>query len=129
MQQILYTFCVLDWDNYADQKTGHGWTKTNRLILFEFRNSPLKLSLFLIIGPGDDIVRNKIYNKFSNIYKINKKLTNKWTAIKSFDMLNRSDYEDQDRELMGKKLKEKWENFMKINFKDIAQAIKIAFES
>jgi len=41
---------------------GQGWTRSGRMLLFEFQNYPDSLKLKLIIGPGPDEVRKNSFN-------------------------------------------------------------------
>jgi len=43
-------------------KVGKGWNTTLRLLLFEFQIKNDKIVLKLIIGRGDDSIRQKLYN-------------------------------------------------------------------
>jgi hypothetical protein len=40
---------------------GQGWTRSGRVLLFEFQNYPDSLKLKLIIGPGPEEVRNRLF--------------------------------------------------------------------
>ncbi|MTI65597.1 MAG: hypothetical protein FH753_03255 [Firmicutes bacterium] len=64
---------------------GEGWTKSKRILLFEFRNRPSSLNLYLMIGPGNQDVRERLYNtarksdfKFT---RENKNLSKTWFAL------------------------------------------------
>jgi hypothetical protein len=64
---------------------GMGWTPSGRLLLFEVRNKNNKLRLQLWIGPGNEDVRQKIYDvAVSNkplFRPTSKKLNMKWNQI------------------------------------------------
>ncbi|RRR74473.1 MAG: hypothetical protein EI684_07035 [Candidatus Viridilinea halotolerans] len=57
----MYTrFLPSDWDRAA-LRGGKGWTKSKRILLFEFVNHPDSLRLALCIGPGPQERRHPIY--------------------------------------------------------------------
>ena len=45
-------FGVVEWDAIPAQLAGRGWTRSRRVLLFEFENAPDRLRLKFIIGPG-----------------------------------------------------------------------------
>lgn len=95
---------------------GQGWTSSNRLLLFEFRNSPNSLSLCLVIGPGDMDVRQRLYDvtkKYRDPFKgTTSKLYPQWTSIYNETFLRTVDYEDQDIEALKPKIEKKWQSFL-----------------
>ncbi len=50
------------WDDVADLRKGSGWTPSNRMLLFEFKNNPSRLAAALILGPGDSEIREKVFD-------------------------------------------------------------------
>ena len=55
-------FCSKEWDNFKGLASGGGqWTPSNRLLLFEVKNSGDSLRLSLLIGPGERSVREKLF--------------------------------------------------------------------
>lgn len=59
-------FVVPDWDKLSFQKTCQGWTTSNRLVIFEFKQvEPPILRLHLILGPGDLETRQAIAEVFA----------------------------------------------------------------
>ncbi len=109
-------------------KKGEGWTKSKRILLFEFQNYKEGLSLHLIIGPGSKEIREKIYNKVkgkgSLFNKSNRKLTPQWFTIYKKTILKPKDYEDKDPEEIKKILEEKFEKFKKSDLPQIEKEIK-----
>lgn len=75
-------FSHKNWEDYKSQKSGNGWTKSNRLVLFEFKvkHIPNRLPLCLLIGPGKINYRQSILdglsdnhsNYFERLGKLNK---------------------------------------------------------
>jgi hypothetical protein len=94
------------------KRVGDGWTKSKRILLFEIYNDSNGINLYLIIGPGPQEIRNKIYqisreNKLIN-FNLNRKLTPRWFAIYKKNILREKEFESNDgedlRELIGERL-------------------------
>jgi len=110
-------------------KLGGGWTKSKRILLFEFQNTTQGLSLSLIIGPGSvdrsGDIRKILYNKAkentSIFNKSNRELTPQWFTIYKKSVLKPKEYEDKDIE----KIKTNIEKiFEKIKNKDLYKIVK-----
>ena len=103
-------FLPSDWDFIP--RAGEGWTSTSRIVLFEFKNSPQGLSLYLYIGPGRQEVREKLYEMAGQDLTLfntaSRKLRPKWLAIYKKTLTRPKDYEDKDahelRQALGQKL-------------------------
>jgi hypothetical protein len=54
-------FAPKEWDDLEFQKTCQGWTKSNRILLFQFWNVPEYLVLELFVGPGNEKLKQEIY--------------------------------------------------------------------
>ncbi|PLV59915.1 hypothetical protein AS005_01065 [Thermotoga sp. KOL6] len=109
-------------------KKGEGWTKSGRILLFEFQNFKARLSLNLIIGPGPREIREKLYDKacekpqlFNGIAK--RKLTSQWFTVYSCLFLR--NYEDKNLEEIKKIIEEKFEKFKKNDLPRIEKEIKV----
>lgn len=59
-------FAIPSWDNLSFQKTSSGWTKSNRILLFEFKIEKQKVDLILILGPGELSNRVAIFEALNN---------------------------------------------------------------
>src|SRR5699024_771072 len=72
---------------------GKDWTSTHRIFLFELQNRDEKLMLKAIIGPGEQEVRNKIYNIAQNNKQVfkrgSKKLFPSFTTVHSREILRK----------------------------------------
>ncbi len=125
--KTLIYFSVDNWDTYPGQRTGQGWTKSGRVLLFEFDNFPNQLSLRLTIGPGPMPVREAIYKIALNHPKIfrgmSRQLRSKWTTIYKRQFLASSDYEDADLENLTKKVQTEWNKFLIEDLPAIRQAL------
>ncbi|WP_173915970.1 PD-(D/E)XK nuclease family protein [Halobacillus sp. Marseille-Q1614] len=98
------------------EKKGNGWTSSKRILLFEFQNRNNKLVLKLIIGPGDQAIRQKIYeviknNKSSFRGKLGKH-NNQYTTIYTREFLPKSFEEETNYEDALKKISSKFIDFL-----------------
>lgn len=81
-------FSIKNWDSYKTQKSGNGWTSTNKLVLFQFKLKyfPKNLSLHLIIGPsGNNNYRESIFQEIAknhrDLFGKQGSLTDKWKQV------------------------------------------------
>ena len=92
-------------------KDGEGWTKSNRILLYEFQNKGGKIVLKLILGPvkdNDNDIRERIFelaNENKNIFKgkVNK-LTPKFTQIYTVPVVSKEVMESGDIEAIGNEI-------------------------
>jgi hypothetical protein len=113
---------------------GQGWTKSNRILLWEFQNRNEKLILKLIIGPGDQQVREKLFDiseSHKSLFKSRlNTLTGQYTQIYSTEVLPKSFIKEQDDlEVIQKKIVQKWGKLLEEDIKDIEQIILNEFEN
>jgi len=93
-------------------KKGEGWDKLKRILLFQINNIETGINLILVIGPGEQSIREKLYNiarKDLTLFKGSKrKLTKMWLTIYKRKILESSKYEDMEideiKEILEKKL-------------------------
>ena len=70
------------FEKYNFLRLGQGWTGSNNVLLFEFRNSGDKLTCHLIIGPSDNNkLRETLYDIAQRHGADKSSLTGKWTTI------------------------------------------------
>ena len=97
------------------QKVGNGWTKSKRVLLFEIYNDSNGINLYLIIGPGLQEFKNKIYDISKNRklinFNINRKLTQRWFAINKKNLLRASEFENNDGEDLKRLIAERLNNY------------------
>ncbi len=109
-------FPLTEWDDNPALLTGEGWTPSGRLLLFEFGNKPDRLTLYLLIGPGPDVIRRKLHETALQHPKVfrgaGKRLYSKWTMIYKRPFLRRADYEDPDFETLTEKIRKEWAKFL-----------------
>lgn len=97
-------------------KEGEGWTVSKRVLLFEFGNWDYKLVLRLYIGPGNDEIRNRLYQiaqmdtKLFN--KSARKLGTKWLAIYQKEYLKPKEYEELGTEELTEQISQRFEVFL-----------------
>ena len=109
-------------------KKGEGWTKSKRILLFEFQNTQSGLNLNLIIGPGLKDIREKLYDiarKNTAIFsRSRRKLTPQWFTIYMKSILKSKEYENKEIEEIKILLKEKFEKFKNQDLPQIVEVIK-----
>ncbi len=96
-------------------RRGKGWTKSERILLFEFKNNLNGIALYLIIGPGPKEIRENLYEiakKTPKLFNVaNRKFTIQWYSIYKKFITKANNYEDNDILEIKKHLKEKLESF------------------
>lgn len=125
-------FAPKEWDNLEIQKTGEGWTRSHRVLLFEFQNFQDSLVLKLVLGPGDSVAREKVFQIVQQNKKVFKgalnKLYDKWSQIYKYDFIKRKEYEDIADSEIYSKIEEHWKKFIDNDFIKITDLItKIKF--
>ena len=111
-------FVPVSWDR-PELQVAQGYTKTGRLLLFEFFNSsqwnPNSLGLKLTLGPGDENVRRKIYEaaaKAGSPFQPDPKgLAGKWVKLFWKEILHPDPYDDLDFEGIQSRVQEEWSAF------------------
>ena len=90
------------------------WTKSRRVLLFEFQNSPESLKLALIVGPGPIEVRQRIFAcaqanqpPFKTSFR---SLNSKWNTLYTRTFLSPKSYEGDHNEIM-KEIERQWNIF------------------
>lgn len=130
--KTLIRFITEDLDEIIEKK-GNGWTTSNRILLYEIQNKNDKIVVKLIIGPGDDIIRNKIFdiaNKNKNLFKgMKETLSPQYSQIFSKELLPKKYIVkfDNDVETIQKRINNELENFINGEMKDIGKLIKQNF--
>ncbi len=109
-------FAPTEWDRIPSLMTGQGWTATGRLLLFEFYNGPDQLTLYLIIGPGPDKVRQTLHRVVlqhpSVFRRAARNLSQKWTMVYHRPFLRRKEYEDLNFDVLSEKIRKEWAKFL-----------------
>lgn len=99
---------------------GEGWTKSKRILLFEFDLYSDRVALRLYIGPGDDDYRKKlqeIFLKDKKLFKLaDRKFGTKYHAVYNKEFLRKKDFEEDDSEARMQKLGKKYDDFISNDF-------------
>lgn len=102
-------------------KEGKGWVSSGRIILFEFQGRADRLSLKLLIGPGNNELRNQYFELARNqkqIFKgIRKNNSIKFTQIYSKEILVKHFSEDFEYEEILSKVTTRFNKFLETELK------------
>ena len=97
------------------------------MLLYEFRNYDDRLSLALIIGPGPQEVRQKLFEmaqKEGDILKPSSKNVGvSFCTIFTREFLHRKDYESATLEDLKRKIAKTWESFVEHDFPKIEKVV------
>jgi hypothetical protein len=120
-------FAPRAWDELAIQRQGAGWTTSGRLLLFEWKNTPNSLKLFVILGPGPAPIRAQVYemahtNKplFSPSFKA---VGQKWRTIYQRSVLLPSNYEEASFADLETKVGTEWAQFCATDLPGLTQTV------
>lgn len=118
-------FSPKEWDALPFQKTCSGWTKSQRVLLFEFYNIPNHLGLNLVIGPCRQELKEAIFTAIKQVNSLRmqhyKKLN--WDWIGTGFLLPSLDLEEKSIEELKEQIKSQWEQLLSSEIKEIRQAI------
>ena len=102
-------------DNLID-KVSEGWSKSKRIIMFEFSNYDVRLHLNLYLGPGPDEYRNKLFDFFCRepgLFKLaQRKFGTKWHCVYQKKFLSKKDKEDATISDISAIIDKKWDDFI-----------------
>lgn len=107
-------FGVTAWDHPV-LRSGTGWTKTGRILLFEFENAPEKLALGLYVGPGPAETRQLLVERARDHmppFKVGKSSTKYHHSIYRRSFLLASDLEHPDWDQVEAKVRQRWQEFV-----------------
>ncbi len=120
-------FGVTAWD-VPKLKSGKGWTRSGRIMLFEFANSIDRLKLKLIVGPGPDDIRQGLFDTaqahqppFRVAFKA---LNQKWNTIYDKAFLTSKDYENATDEQLAEEIRKHWNRFIESDLPAISETLK-----
>lgn len=98
-------YAYLPWDSRGPDMQSSTWTKSGRVILFEFQGTAKKIQLKLIIGPSALAdFRQQIFEqavndaRWSTLYSRKVSLTREWTTIYSRNLLSHNELESMDED-------------------------------
>lgn len=114
-------FIPYAWDREtlrADEKYVGQWTKTRRILLFQFFNFVDKIDVKLAIGPGPEEVRQKLLDmalkEGTPFNPRNKTLNRKWNIIfsRALIRLKPESFEEDGEEAIKQEISERWQKFL-----------------
>jgi hypothetical protein len=102
--------------DYRIEKIGEGWTKSKRILMFEFDLYETRVVLRLYIGPGSQEYRKTLQEFFlkdKQLFKLaDRKPGIKWHAVYQKEFLRKKDFEDDDSNARITKLEKKFDEFI-----------------
>ena len=119
-------FLPASWDIPKFQR-GEGWTSSHRMLLFAFYNRPDSLSLALHLGPGNQDVRQEVFDLVKEtgapFRRSQKMRLTKWFLLYDKPFLRADDYEDADLDEMMTRVKSVWTEFKKRELPKLQSAL------
>lgn len=119
-------FAIQEWDTPA-LLTGSGWTRSGRILMFEFWNYPDGLWLLLLIGPGSDETRQKLFDMVRanpDVFDTSSNLGNKWSGIFTRTFLEQGTYSNTDHEDREREIRKHWAEFIEKDLPQIDTVLK-----
>jgi hypothetical protein len=127
--KVYVGFCPKSWTEIPALNTGEGWNKGGRILLFEVKNYSDSMGIYLIIGPGDHSVRERIFAaskakpELFRGKRLKSGLGQKWSTIFVRNFVSKSDHEQSDTEELVEKVRQAWERFVERDLPALKQAI------
>jgi hypothetical protein len=93
---------------------GSGWSKSGRMVLFEFLNTQNSLQVGLYLGPGEDSKRSQIFASARTLgkpFNTGSTLYAKWNSLYKCSLLEETDYMLPTEDLLAK-LRANWTSFL-----------------
>lgn len=108
---------------------GKGWSKQiKRLLLFEIENRKANYTLKLIIGPGNQEIRNELYTKAKenpDLYNIHRNhLSEQFTTIYSTKILTQAQFSSYSPEQLKKHIEESLKDFIKCDLNPLCEGLR-----
>jgi len=112
-----------DWDVPALQG-GEGWTPSGRMLLFEFENAPTSLKFRLVIGPGPQEIRRRLFGMISTstVLRRYRRLAAKWNTIFVRTFLKSKHYEGVSINELEPEIRKGWGQFLENDLPKIKEA-------
>ncbi len=111
----LVRFGHVDWEGLT---RGDGWTRSGRLVLFEFNSYPDRLDLLLYVGPGPAEARQQVIDlALANQppFRVSNRRasqTQKWKSIFSRRFLRPEDFKDSTLAAIEARIWDQWNQFV-----------------
>jgi len=97
-------------------REGKGWTRSGRMLVFEFFNGEDRLRLTLIIGPGPDETRQRLFDMAFRhappFRRSSKTLTPMYSTIFNRSFLTPTAYQEKNIDELKEELDRQWKNFL-----------------
>jgi hypothetical protein len=105
-------FLAKEWD-YPIIRRGEGWTRTGRMLLYEFENYDDYVKIKLVIGPGPHAIRQRLFEmaQAHSIFKARGSVGEKWKTIYSRLFVSHKVGADLEMEEYKSRLHEEWDRF------------------
>ena len=118
------------WDQISQLGEGKRWTNTGRMLLFEFRNLERSLNLNLVLGPGPEVTRQRVFDlaqRHGEPLQAQGRLGDSWKFIYSKQILSGRDYDDPELESIRTKVETAVAEFREHDLDGIIEAIAAEF--
>ena len=107
---------------------GEGWTRSKRMLLFQFDNNVDRLTLHLVIGPGPNETRQKLLD-MAHAHKplfrpSQQALGKKYNTIYIRQILSAKGYEETTVEEIEAEIRKKWLQFIEHDLPQITAILK-----
>jgi len=120
-------FAFPEWDAPV-LMAGSGWTRSGRMLLFEFANRPNELRLALTIGPGPAETRKKLFEMaLANqppFQDLGEGLLPKHDWVFNVPFLTPEFYEDTSDEEREREIRKRWAQFLEYDLPAIDAVVK-----
>ncbi len=108
-------FIPKNWD-YSALRKGQGWTRSGRMLLFQFTNLQDSLKLALVLGPGPDEIRQKLFEvicqhepPFKRSFKAMGRM---WSTVYNRNFLTKNNYQEKTTEELQEEITRRWNEFI-----------------
>ena len=105
-------------------RQGKGWTPSGRILLFEAENTEDHLRVKVVIGPGPEEIRRKLFDMAharKPPFKPFAKFYAQWNTIGAHNLLTAKDYELRDGDLLAH-LEKQWTRFIEKELPPMVEA-------
>ncbi len=103
--------------DFPKLKEGNGWTRSGRIMLFQFTNTQDSLKLYLVLGPGPDETRVKLFDVIGKneppFKRSFKALGKNWSTVYNRTFLSKAAYEERNTEELKEDVRKRWGEFLK----------------
>jgi hypothetical protein len=115
------------WDESGALRSGSGWTSSGRLLMFEVANEPGRLSVKLIIGPGPEDTRERLFNMAlanQQLFKPAQGMLGKmWNTVLQRTLLSGQALREQEIETLAAQVRKSWDEFVRATLPAVQECI------